>query len=161
MTNFNTPALTEGNYTGTVRSQTTTTSSSGTLFFEMEFDNLVFQDGSDTGVPLSGDTTRRIRLPVTDKSAAYTKQKLDSIGWSGAYNQFNPEDDQHVSVVGTAGCKLRMKHSDWGEDWDISLGKGIKTLGVMEAKQAGAQWSHIFPNGPAKPSSTATTGNSW
>jgi hypothetical protein len=161
MTDFNTLALEEGNYTGTVRSQTTTTSSKGVLFFEMEFDNLVFQDGSETGVPITGNTTRRVRLPVTKKAADWTKQKLDTIGYVGSFNQFNPEDDQHVNIVGTTGCKLRMKNSDWGEDWDISLGKGIQTLGVMEAKQAGAQWIHVFPSGPAKPTSDGATGNSW
>jgi hypothetical protein len=160
MTDFTT-ALQEGNYTGTVRSQSTTTSSNGTHFFEMEFGDLVLLDGSETGVPVSGNTTRRVRLPLTDKSAAYTKQKLDSIGWSGAFNQFNPQDDQHISIVGTSGCKLRMKHSDWGEDWDISLGKGLKTLGVMEAKQVGAQFSNHFPAAPAKPAATATNGNTW
>ena len=161
MTSFNTPALTEGNYTGTVRSQKTTQSSNGVEFFQMTFGDLVFQDGSETGVPLAGDATAEIRLPVTEKSAEYTKKKLDTIGYAGSFNQFNPEDDQHVSIVGTAGVKLRMKNSEWGDDWDISLGKGIKTLGVMEAKQAGAKWSHIFQAGPAKPAQTGAGNTSW
>lgn len=159
---FNTPALSEGNYTGTIRSQSTTQSSNGVEFFQMTFGDLVFQDGSETGVPLSGDATCEVKLPLTDKAAEYTKKKTDALGFVGSFNQWNPEDDQHVSIVGTTGCKLRMKNNaEWGPQWDISLGKGIKTLGVMEAKQAGAKWSHIFQAGPAQPGPSGATGGSW
>ena len=166
MTNFNVNGLREGSYTGDVKSQALTESSTGTFLFELEFENLVFQDGTETGSPVAGDTICVIRLPMTDRAATYTIRKLATLGYEGSADQFTSESPDHISIVGNQG-KLHMKNSDWGADWDVSIGKGTKPLGLMDAKQQGAKWSHLMPKAPPKPEggtpppAAPTDGNSW
>jgi hypothetical protein len=155
MSNFNTP-LRSGNYVGEIISQKLTKSKNDNPVFEAVFGNLGFEtsDGYeqvDTGV------TRTVFMHLTTKSQSYTIRKLAECGFEGKPSQWNLGSDESIDCTGNL-VKLHMKPSEYGENWDVSLGSGSQQMSVSDALQADAQWSHVMAKGSPTAASEDTIG---
>jgi hypothetical protein len=144
MSNFNTP-LRSGNYVGEIISQKLSKSKNDNPVFEAVFGHLGFQtaDGFeqvDTGV------TRTVFMHLTTKSQAYTVRKLAECGFEGKPSQWNLDSEEAIDCTGKL-VKLHMKITEYGEDWDVSLGSGSQQMSISEALQEDAKWSHLMAKG--------------
>ena len=141
------PNLPAGAYEGTIFSQRFYENDNGTAMFEVGMENLVKTDDPDGFNPVSGETRRYIRLPLTDRSQKWTVRKLRKIGFEGAPSQFNAGEQHHISVVGNT-AELWMKHGSYGEDWDITLPRDSGAMDSVKAKTWDARFSHLMPFKP-------------
>jgi hypothetical protein len=148
MSDFNT-TLPAGDYEGKVFSQRFYENDNGTPLFEIGVQDLVNSD-PDSFAPVNGDTRRYIRMPLTDRASKYTVRKLKAIGYEGSPSQFNPDDADHISLVGKT-VNLYMKIGSYGEDWDISTPRSNEPMDNLKAKQWDARFSHLMPKKPQAP----------
>lgn len=139
--------LPAGAYEGTIFSQRFYENDNGTPIFEVGLENLVRTDDPDSFSPVSGDTRRYVRMPLTDRAQKWTVRKLKHIGFDGAPSQFNADGPDHRSVIGTT-ISLYMKIGSYGEDWDINLPKDNGPMETVKAKQWDARFSHLMPFKP-------------
>jgi len=139
--------LPAGAYEGTIFSQRFYENDNGTPIFEVGFENLVRTDDPDSFSPISGDTHRYVRMPLTDRAQKWTLRKLKFLGFEGAPSQFNPDGPDHRSIIG--GTKpLYMQIGSYGEDWDINVPKDNGPMETVKAKQWDARFSHLMPFKP-------------
>lgn len=113
------PTLFKGTYRGEIKEQGTSKTKHKKipyLYLKVAIDQ---QHVDGTVVELPAPVNRTVQLLMSEKGAQFAAQDLAVLGFSGSPSQFDPDSDNHISLVGKRADFFNNYDGEW-ENWRVN-----------------------------------------